>query len=87
MHFGTKNYLKSTRNHTAKHAISPLTWNSNKKSCRGKCCGLFSPLITNIEINHFRNIGVCRTNSYKILNLSYIRSKIEKFFFLILIFS
>jgi hypothetical protein len=22
MHFGTKNYLKSTRNHTAKHALS-----------------------------------------------------------------
>jgi hypothetical protein len=21
MHFGTKNYLKSTRNHTAKHAL------------------------------------------------------------------
>jgi len=23
MHFGTKSYLKSTRNHTAKHALSP----------------------------------------------------------------
>jgi len=22
MHFGTKSYLKSTRNHTAKHALS-----------------------------------------------------------------
>jgi hypothetical protein len=24
MHFDTKNYLKSTRNHTAKHALSPM---------------------------------------------------------------
>jgi polysaccharide pyruvyl transferase WcaK-like protein len=24
MYFGTKNYLKSTRNHTAKHALSPI---------------------------------------------------------------
>jgi hypothetical protein len=24
MYFGTKSYLKSTRNHTAKHAIKPM---------------------------------------------------------------
>jgi hypothetical protein len=24
MHFGTKSYLKSTRNHTAKHALTPI---------------------------------------------------------------
>ena len=24
MHFDTKSYLKSTRNHTAKHALSPM---------------------------------------------------------------
>jgi len=24
MYFGTKSYLKSTRNHTAKHALNPL---------------------------------------------------------------
>jgi len=24
MHFGTKNYLKSTRNHTAKHTLNQL---------------------------------------------------------------
>jgi hypothetical protein len=24
MHFGTKSYLKSTRNHTVKHALSPF---------------------------------------------------------------
>jgi len=27
MHFGTKSYLKSTRNHTAKHAPSQLPSN------------------------------------------------------------
>jgi len=33
MHFGTKSYLKSTRNHTAKHALSPETHiNLKKKS-------------------------------------------------------
>jgi hypothetical protein len=26
MYFDTKNYLKSTRNHTAKHAIIQLQW-------------------------------------------------------------
>jgi len=25
MHFGTKSYLKNTRNHTAKHALSPFS--------------------------------------------------------------
>jgi len=28
MHFGTKNYLKSTRNHTAKHALNELFRNA-----------------------------------------------------------
>jgi hypothetical protein len=26
MHFGTKSYLKSTRNHTAKHALKDEGW-------------------------------------------------------------
>jgi hypothetical protein len=28
MHFGTKSYLKSTRNHTAKHALNLTYWDN-----------------------------------------------------------
>jgi hypothetical protein len=30
MYFGTKSYLKSTRNHTVKHALYILTWIVNE---------------------------------------------------------
>jgi len=30
MHFNTKNYLKSTRNHTAKHSVRPMNYTSRK---------------------------------------------------------
>jgi hypothetical protein len=33
MHFGTKSYLKSTRNHTAKHALSPIEKNIGFSDC------------------------------------------------------
>jgi hypothetical protein len=31
MHFGTKSYLKSTRNHTAKHALRIMNYLERKK--------------------------------------------------------
>jgi len=51
MHFGTKSYLKSTRNHTAKHATVPASINvslSEVESSRGAKLGLF---IRRIKIN------------------------------------
>jgi hypothetical protein len=39
MHFGTKSYLKSTRNHTAKHALIKFSWMTkiNKSQCPDNC--------------------------------------------------